>query len=85
MELKELLKVAKEGDTIYRLDYDRVQSANILNIVGNRILIDKGNNNVELISPIDNGWELTRRAAVNFRKKMLNDWMKKLDQLEADL
>lgn len=84
MELKELLKVAHEGDTIYRLDYDRVQSANILNIVGNRILIDKGNNNVELISPIDNGWELTRQAAVNFRKKMLSDWMKKLD-LEADL
>lgn len=85
MELKELLKVAKEGDTIYRLDYDRVQSANILNIVGNRILIDKGNNNVELISPIDNGWELTRHTAVNFRKRMLSDWMKKLDQLEADL
>ena len=85
MELRELLKKTREGDTIYRLDYDRVQSANILNIVGNRILIDKGNNNVELISPIDNGWELTRHAAINFRKKMLSDWMQKLDKLEADL
>lgn len=85
MELKELLKVAHEGDTIYRLDYDRVQSAIVLNIVGNRILIDKGNNNVELISPYDDGWELTRHAAVISRKKMLSDWMKMLDQLEADL